>query len=254
MEWERREGISVITLQRPEVYNALNLNALHELQRIIEELSYSKATRAVILTGRGRAFCSGADLKERRGMPPEQVRRYVKTIRETFYALSQLPKPIIAAVNGLALGGGMELALAADIRFASTEAIFGLTETSLGIIPGAGGTQLLPRIVGSAKAKELIFTARKIDAAEAERIGLVTQVTTAEELMPTAMGIAALICDNAPLAVAQAKSAINLGKEVDLETGLMIEAKSYETLIPTKDRIEGLQSFREKRKPIYLGE
>jgi enoyl-CoA hydratase/carnithine racemase len=255
VEWERKEGISIITLNRPEVYNALKMSTLKELMKIVEELAHSKATRVVIITGAGeKAFCSGADLKERRTFTEDQVRRYIHMIRETFTAIERLPRPVIAAVNGVALGGGMELALACDLRVADERAIFGLTETSLGIIPGAGGTQRLPRIVGKTKAKELIFTARRIDAAEAEKIGLVNQVVPKGKLMEAALDMAAMINENAPLALAQAKFAIDYGLEVDLSTGLALETKAYEALIPTKDRIEGLNAFKEKRKPIYRGE
>lgn len=255
VEWERKEGISVITLNRPEVYNAINLAMLKELMKIVEELTHSKATRAVIITGAGeKAFCSGADLKERRTFTEDQVRRYIHLIRETFTAIERLPRPVIAAVNGVALGGGMELALACDLRLADERAVFGLTETSLGIIPGAGGTQRLPRIVGKSKAKELIFTARRIDAAEAERIGLVNHVVPKGEVLDAALDMAAMINENAPLALAQAKFAIDYGMETDLATGLVIETKAYEALIPTKDRLEGLEAFKEKRKPIYRGE
>ena len=255
VEWERMEGISVITLNRPEVYNALNFATLKELMKIVEELTHSKATRAVIITGAGeKAFCSGADLKERRTFTEDQVRRYIHLIRETFTAIERLPRPVIAAVNGVALGGGMELALACDLRLADERAVFGLTETSLGIIPGAGGTQRLPRIVGKSMAKELIFTARRIDAAEAERIGLVNHVVSKGEVLDAALEMAEMINENAPLALAQAKFAIDYGMETDLATGLMIETKAYEALIPTKDRLEGLEAFKEKRKPIYRGE
>ncbi|PTM59237.1 enoyl-CoA hydratase [Desmospora activa] len=255
VEWERREGISILTLSRPQVYNALNLPMLEELGRIVRELIHSKATRVVVITGSGeKAFCSGADLKERRGMSEEQVRRYIYTIRETFQAIARLPKPVIAAVNGVALGGGMELALACDLRIADEHAVFGLTETSLGIIPGAGGTQRLARLVGQAKAKELIFSARRITAAEALEMGMLNRVAKEETVMKTALEWAEMINQNAPLALAQAKFAIDYGLEVDLDTGLALETKAYEGLIPTKDRLEGLDAFREKRKPIYLGE
>ena len=203
VEWERKEGISVITLNRPEVYNALNFETLKELMKIVEELTHSKATRAVIITGAGeKAFCSGADLKERRTFTEDQVRRYIHLIRETFTAIERLPRPVIAAVNGVALGGGMELALACDLRLADERAIFGLTETSLGIIPGAGGTQRLPRIVGKSKAKELIFTARRIDAAEAEKIGLVNDVYPDQAaVLEAAHATAREIAANPPLVV-----------------------------------------------------
>ncbi|SDW06084.1 short chain enoyl-CoA hydratase [Marininema mesophilum] len=255
VEWERREGISVITICRPEVYNALNFPILQELSRITEELIHSKATRVVVITGAGdKAFSAGADLKERRGFTEDQVRRYIYTIRECFNRIAHLSKPVIAAVNGVALGGGMELALACDLRIADEHAVFGLTETSLGIIPGAGGTQRLARLVGKAKAKEMIFTARRLTAEEAMDMGMLNQVVQEGALMEEAMKLASMINENAPLALAQAKYAIDYGAETDLVTGLALETKAYETLIPTKDRLEGLDAFKEKRKPIYLGE
>lgn len=255
VEWERKEGISILTLNRPEVFNALNMPALEQLREIAEELRHSRATRVVVVTGAGeKAFCAGADLKERRDFTEDQVRRYIHMIRETFHALASLPRPVIAAVNGVAFGGGMELALACDLRIANEHAVLGLTETSLGIIPGAGGTQRLARLIGTARAKELIFTAKRITAREGETLGLLNRVVTGGTVMEAAMEVAAQINENAPLALAQAKYAIDHGSETDLATGLAMETKAYEVLIPTKDRLEGLQAFKEKRKPIYLGE
>ena len=165
-----------------------------------------------------------------------------------------MPQPVIAAVNGYAFGGGTELALACDIRVAAENAKFGLTETSLGIIPGAGGTQRLPRLVGKGRAKELIFTARRIDASEAKEIGLAEYEVTSDSLLEKAYELAEQIVRNAPIALAQAKFAIDKGYEVDLQTGLSIEQNAYEITIPTRDRLEGLQAFKEKRAPQYKGE
>lgn len=187
-------------------------------------------------------------------MPQEQVQQYIKTIRDTFSELEKLPKPIIAVINGLALGGGTELALACDIRVMSETAQMGLTETALGIIPGAGGTQRLPRLVGKGIAKELIFTARRVKPDEALAIGLVNRVVSPDVLMETALQMAHDISANAPLALAQAKFAIDCGMEVDLASGLQVESNAYQLLVPTKDRLEGLQAFQEKRKPVYRGE
>jgi enoyl-CoA hydratase/carnithine racemase len=252
---QREDQVAILTINRPEVYNCLNLATLLAMREQLGEIALDRDIRAVIVTGAGeKAFCSGADLKERRTMTEQQVQQYIRTIRDTFTELERLPKPVIAAINGVALGGGTELALACDLRVMSETAQMGLTETSLGIIPGAGGTQRLPRIVGKAKAKELIFTARKVGAEEALAIGLVNRVVPAGEALSAALELARQITENAPIALAQAKYAIDFGLEADLATGLAIESNAYQVLIPTKDRLEGLAAFKEKRKPVYRGE
>jgi methylglutaconyl-CoA hydratase len=249
------DGIVVITLNRPNAANALSIKMLEELKNVIDTCKFDPSVRCLVLTGAGeKAFCAGADLKERAGMEPQMVRKTVSLIRECINNLESLPQPVIAAVNGAAFGGGTELALACDIRVASENAKFGLTETSLGIIPGAGGTQRLPRLVGKGRANELIFTARRIDAQEAKDIGLVEYVVRPESLVEKAIEIASQIVRNAPIAVRQAKFAIEKGMDVDLTTGLAIEQNAYEITIPTKDRLEGLQAFKEKRPPVYKGE
>lgn len=182
-----------------------------------------------------------------------QVKQFIYTIRNLFTEIEQLNKPVIAAVNGVALGGGTELALACDIRLASESASMGLTETKLAIIPGAGGTQRLPRLVGRAKAKELIFTGRRVDAREAYEMGLVNKVCPADRLLEECREMAAMITENGPIALEQAKYAINQGLEADINTGLAIESNAYWITIPTEDRTEGLKAFREKRKPEYKG-
>jgi enoyl-CoA hydratase/carnithine racemase len=208
----------------------------------------------VIITGAGeKAFCAGADLKERTTLNPDQVKEYIFTIRNLFTAVEQLNKAVIAAVNGIALGGGTELALASDIRIASMNASMGLTETRLAIIPGAGGTQRLPRLVGKGKAKELIFTGQRVDAQEALKIGLVNKICEQNELMAECKNMAGMICETGPIAIEQAKYAINHGLESDIHTGLAIESNAYWICIPTEDRLEGLAAFKEKRKPVYKG-
>lgn len=252
---ERRGSVALLTLNRPGLMNALSFSSLLLLREAIESLRFEPSVRAIVLTGAGdRAFCSGADLKERAGMTPVQVKEYIRTIRDTFTALEDLGKPVIAAINGLALGGGTELALACDIRLAADSALLGLTETSLGIIPGAGGTQRLPRLVGKGKAKELIFTARKVPAAEALAIGMIEHVYPAERLLEEALAMAEAIAANGPIALEQAKYAINAGSETDLKTGLLFESRAYDVILPTRDRLEGLAAFREKRRPHYVGE
>lgn len=251
----REEGIVTLSLNRPDAANALSAQLLYELKQALYEIKYNPAVRVVIITGVGeKAFCAGADLKERANMEPNEVRKTVNLIRLVVNNIEALPQPVIAAVNGVALGGGTELALACDIRIASDNAKFGLTETSLGIIPGAGGTQRLPRLIGKGRAKELIYTARRIDTKEAEAIGLVEYVVSSNYLMDKAFELAKQIAKNAPIAVKQAKLAIDKGFDTDLNTGLAIEQSAYEITIPTKDRLEGLQAFKEKRPPIYKGE
>jgi enoyl-CoA hydratase/carnithine racemase len=254
LKWEE-EGIATLTLNRPEVMNSFNFPLLLAMREAVEGYRFRRDIRVVIVTGAGgKAFCSGADLKERASLPPEKVREYIFTIRNLFTSIEQLNKPVIAAVNGIALGGGTELALAADIRIGSASATMGLTETRLAIIPGAGGTQRLPRLVGRGKAKELIFTGRRVDAEEALRIGLLNQVCEPAQLLDECRKMAAMICETGPIAIEQAKYAINHGLETDIATGLAIESNAYWVTIPTEDRLEGLAAFKEKRKPVYKGQ
>lgn len=245
--------VAVLRLNRPEVMNAFNGEMVQALSDRLDLLRFDPAVRVVIVTGAGKAFSAGADLKERAGMTPEQVRAFIFKIRRLMDDVEQFSKPVIAAVNGVALGGGTELALATDIRIAADAATMGLTETRLAIIPGAGGTQRLPRLVGKGTAKEMIFTGRRIDAREALRIGLVNQVHPSEALMAACLRLAGEICECGPVAVEQAKYAINRGLETDMATGLAIESNAYWVCIPTEDRTEGLAAFREKRKPQYKG-
>lgn len=248
-------SIALITLHRPHAANALSTIMLEELKSVLDRCKFDPSIRCVIITGAGeKVFCAGADLKERAGMDAQTVRKTVSLIRECINQVEALPQPVIAAVNGSAFGGGTELALACDIRVAAETAQFGLTETSLGIIPGAGGTQRLPRLIGKGRAKELIFTARRIEALEAKEIGLAEYVVPTESLLAKAFELAGNIVRNAPIALAQAKFAIDKGFEVDLQTGLSIEQNAYEITIPTRDRLEGLQAFKEKRAPQYKGE
>jgi enoyl-CoA hydratase/carnithine racemase len=254
---ELRGGVMVLTINRPQALNCFDMTLLGVLGQAIEEIAFDREVKVVIITGstEGKnAFSTGADLKERAGMAPDQVRLYIQTIRNLFSAVEELPKPVIAAVNGYAFGGGLELALACDLRVASTTAIVGLTETSLAIIPGAGGTQRLPRVVGIPRAKEMIFRARRITAQEGVDIGLFLEAVEPDRLLERAMETAREIAANGPVALAQAKYAINKGAEVSLPVGLAIESNAYAVTIPTKDRTEGLTAFREKRKPVYSGE
>ncbi len=250
---DRKDQVAVLTLNRPEVMNSFNFEMLRALRLRMETLHFDPEIRAVIVTGAGKAFCAGADLKERATLSETQVREFIYTIRNLFTFIEYMNKPVIAAINGIALGGGTELALACDIRIASESESMGLTETRLEIIPGAGGTQRLPRIVGRGKAKELIFTGRRVDSQEAAAIGLVNKACSHESLMEECRAMAAMICETGPIAVQQAKYAINYGLETDLHTGLAIESNAYWITVPTEDRLEGLSAFREKRKPVYKG-
>jgi len=251
---EEKNGIVTLILNRTEVMNSFNFALLLALKAEIENLQFSTDVRVIIITGAGiKAFCSGADLKERVTLTPVQVKKYIFTIRNLFTSIEQLNKPVIAGINGVALGGGTELALASDIRIASTNASMGLTEARLAIIPGGGGTQRLPRLVGKGKAKELIFTGQRVGAKEALKIGLVNKICEPEALKEECNKMATMICETGPIAIEQAKYAINYGLETDLNTGLAIESNAYWICIPTEDRLEGLAAFREKRKPVYKG-
>lgn len=253
--YEKRNHIAYITLNREEALNAFNYQMLLELQEIASQIHIDREVRAVIITGAGeKAFSAGADLKERKTLTESEVRRNVKAIRDCFDAIASLPQPTIAAVNGYCFGGGFELMIACDFVIAATGVKMGLTETSWAIIPGAGGTQRLPRLVGEMKAKELILTAKKITAEEGYELGAVLKVVDQAKLMEECESLAIRILQNGPVAITQAKYAISVGSNTDLKTGLDIEAKAYELTIPTADRLEALQAFSEKRVPIFKGE
>lgn len=252
--FERQGNNGIVTLNRPDALNAMNYEMLNELGSTVEEIKHNPDIRVVIFRGAGeKSFSSGADLKERKTLTEDEVRRNVSKIRSVFQQIADLPQPTIACVNGYAFGGGFELMLACDFRIAKEEAVMGLTETSWAIIPGAGGTQRLPRLIGEAKAKELIFTAKKLSANEAYNYGILTKVVKEHQLMDACLELANTMLANGPIALKQAKFAINQGMNTDLRTGLEIEGKAYEVTIPTSDRIEALQAFAEKRKPNFLG-
>jgi len=253
---ERRpDGILIVTINRPERCNALDRITLALGRKLIRDILYDRTARVLIVTGTGdSAFCAGADLKEREGMTMDEVRHYIRYIRDTFTEIEDLPIPVIAAVNGFALGGGLELALACDIRIAAPGAKLALNETSLGIIPGGGGTVRLPRLVGKGIAKEMILTARWVEAEEAMRIGLVNAVAPEGKALEVAIEMATRIVANGPIAVTQAKYVINRGLELSLEEAFLAESDAYEVCIPTKDRLEALAAFKEKRKPQFKGE
>jgi enoyl-CoA hydratase len=251
---EIKQHLAIVTINRKEAMNAFNYDTLASLESVVESLRINSDIRAVIFTGAGeKAFSVGADLKERKTLTEEQVRRNVYKIGEVFQAVSTLPQPTIAAMNGYAFGGGMELALACDFRIAVNGTSMGLTETGLAIIPGAGGTQRLPRLIGESKALELILTAKRLSAEEAVEIGLVTKSVTKERFWEEVNSFAEKILANGPIALQQAKFAVKNGMNTDLQTGLQIERKAYELTIPTEDRVEALLAFGEKRKPEFKG-
>lgn len=251
---EVKNHIAYVTLNRPDVLNCFNYDTLVQLGEVVAQVSTNEDVRVVIFTGAGdKAFSAGADLKERKSLSEADVRRNVKKIRDVFQAVADLPQPTIAAINGFAFGGGFELLLACDFRISVEQANLGLTEVSWGIIPGAGGTQRLTRLIGEMKAKELILTARKISAYEAYHCGILTKVVSKNSLMATCEKLAVEILQNAPIAVRQAKLAIQQGVGTDITTGLEIESRAYEVTIPTSDRLEALAAFSEKRKPVFTG-
>jgi methylglutaconyl-CoA hydratase len=246
--------VGLLTLNRPEAANAFSKQLLHDFNEIMDQIERDNDLRVLIITGSGeKAFCAGADLKERKGMSDDEVIEAVGMIKQTVNRVESLSIPTIAGINGACFGGGLELALACDIRIANDHAKMGLTETSLGIIPGAGGTQRLARLIGIGKAKYLILTAKRLTSDQAFQIGLVEEVFTKELFFQQVHLVAKQIAESGPIGVQQAKKAIQQGLQTDLASGLEIERECYEKTIPTEDRLEGLLAFQEKRKPHYKG-
>jgi enoyl-CoA hydratase/carnithine racemase len=251
---ERRDGVVWVTLNRPEARNALSRQVNVELIELAGELDEEDDPRPVVITGAGdQAFCAGADLKERKGVPAEEAGPFVDAISGAIEAIGRLRRPTIAAMNGSAFGGGLELALACDFRILVEGAELGLTEVRLGIMPGAGGTQRLPRLVGIARATELILLGRRIAAARALEIGLVHQLVPAAGLRTAVDGLLAELAQCAPLSVSLAKQAIHRGMDTDLDEGLRLERQLYDRTAVTEDRNEGLAAFAERRPPRFKG-
>ncbi|RVE65373.1 hypothetical protein OJAV_G00115890 [Oryzias javanicus] len=252
-------GIVVVEINRPKAKNSISKNLVKLMFEAVDDIKKNNKVRSVVLCSVvPGVFCAGADLKERAKMAQSEVGPFVSKARALITELGNLPVPVIAAIDGAALGGGLEMALACDIRIASNSAKLGLVETKLAIIPGAGGTQRLPRVIGVSLAKELIFAARVVDGQEASRLGLVSrcveQNKSGDAAYLEALELAREINPQGPIAIRMAKLAINQGIEVDLSTGLAIEEACYAQVIPTKDRLEGLAAFKEKRRPNFRGE
>jgi methylglutaconyl-CoA hydratase len=252
---EQRGAIALWTIDRPDRANALSRATLLALGKLTREAVENPSIRAIVVTGAGdKAFCAGADLKERQGMSENDVRVQVQLYRSELGPLDRSPKPVVAAINGAALGGGLELALCCDLRVAAAHAQLGLPETTLGIIPGAGGTQRLPRVVGEARAKEMILLGRRLTAAEALAWGLVNRVTPAGvNVVDDAVEWIRPIAEGAPIAQAAALEAIDRALDVTIELGLELEKVSYDKTIVSEDRREALAAFAEKRKPRFQG-
>jgi len=252
---EREDEIAILTVNRPKVLNALNAATVREIGAAVDEVAADDAIRALIVTGAGdRAFVAGADINEISQLPSasagvEMSRRG----QDVFFRVERLGKPVVAAINGFALGGGCELAMACDIRIASEGARFGQPEINLGVIPGYSGTQRLPRLVGKGAAKLIIYTGDMIAAQEALRIGLVDRVVPAAELMPAAKALAKQLASKPSMALALAKRSIDLGAEVDLDRGSAIEAMNFGIACSTEDKKEGTDAFLAKRKPVFKG-
>jgi enoyl-CoA hydratase/carnithine racemase len=252
--FEVEDGIARVTLDRPKAANALSMELVGALGHAFARIKGDDAVRAVIVTGAGdKAFCAGADLKERRSMSLEETKSFLRLLNATVDGVAACTRPVIAAINGAAFGGGLELALACDFRLAADTAELGLVETRLGIIPGAGGTQRLARVAGLAVAKELIFTGRRIGAARARELGVVSEVVPAAELAAAAARLATELAGAGPLAVTQAKRAIDGGFDLPLREALAHERACYDVVLESEDRNEGLAAFAEKRPPVFKG-
>ncbi len=248
---EIKEGVCWITLNRPDKLNSIDSKTMKRLFETIDEVEDDPNVRCVVIKGSGRAFSAGADVDELMKLTPEEAEELSRKGHETMMKISSMPKPVIAAINGYALGGGCELASACDIRIASEKAKFGQPEIKLGIIPGWGGTQLLTRLIGVGRAMELILTGRIIDAEEAYRIGLVNKVVPHDRLEEEVSELAKTLASGAPIAMAEAKRLVNLGGS--LEVGLDEEAEAFGRLFATEDSREGFKAFKEKRTPSFKG-
>ena len=248
VNYEVRDNIATITIDRPDALNALNLDVLAELEMVVSQAEQDRDVYVIIITGAGRAFVAGADISQMKDLTADEGRAFGEFGNRVLRKIESLAKPVIAAVNGFALGGGCELAMSCDIRIAGEKAKFGQPEVGLGITPGFGGTQRLPRIVGLSKAKELILTAQTIDADEALRIGLVSSVVPGEKLMDAALEMAGKIAQNAQVAIRQSKAAIDKGMQCDIETGAAFETQAFGLCFATEDQKDAMTAFLNKSK------
>ncbi len=250
-----QEHTVLVTLNRPEVSNAMNTQMGLDLLATFDGFCAApNKQRCIVITGAGpKAFCGGGDLKQRNGMTDEQWQDQHLIFERAVRAMIDCPVPIIAAVNGAAYAGGLEISLCADFIYAVEHARFALTEVTLGIMPGAGGTQSLPRAVGARRAKEIMLTGKPFTAREALEWGMVNRLCSADTLMTEALATAAVIAGNAPISTRQLKQSVNMGLNMDLRSGMMFEIEAYNRMVPTEDRREGIRAFNEKRKPVYKG-
>ncbi|HEU0218510.1 MAG TPA: enoyl-CoA hydratase-related protein [Stellaceae bacterium] len=248
-------GLTILTLNRPQIANAMNTQMGRDLLAFFDGVNADPLQhRCIVITGAGdKAFCAGGDLKERQGMSDETWQAQHLLFERMIRAFIGCPVPVIGAINGAAYAGGCELALCCDFIYASEIARFALTEVSLGIMPGAGGTQNLPRAVGERRAKEIILSAHPFSAKDAYDWGMVNRLCAPDKLMDEVLETARRIADNAPISVRQAKHAIHYGLQMDLASGMMLEIETYNRMVPTEDRREGIASFNEKRKPVFRG-
>ncbi len=252
---EEEKGLGTLYIDRQEALNALNIDVLSELRDVLKQVEARDDIRVLILTGAGeRAFVAGADIKEMLPLTPLETREFASLGHEVTRLLERIEKPVIAAINGYALGGGCELALACDIRIASENARIGLPEVGLGIFPGFGGTQRLTRLLGRGRASELIFTGDPVEAKEAERIGLVNRVVPADRLLEEVKALGRKLTQRGPLGLRLAKNAIHQSQETGLSSGLAYEVEAFSLVHSTEDKVEGLKAFTEKREPTFRGE
>lgn len=251
IRYEVKGSIAYIIMNRPNALNALNSETLNELSLVVDQIAQDKSVLGVIVTGEGKAFVSGADISEFADYGSEEGRNFAGTAQKAFSKIENLEKPVIAAINGYALGGGCELALSCDIRIASDNAIFGQPEVALGVMPCFGGTQRLSRLIGVGWAKEMIYTGRFVKAEEALRLGLVNKVVSGEELLKEAEEMMQVIISKAPIAIKYSKISINRGVEMDMDNALELEKDVFALCCSTEDKKEGTRAFLEKRQPIF---